>query len=246
MELFGPNAWLGSFYVAALAAGAEMAEAVGERELADEWRAMARAGAAHIDGALFNGDWYVQRIDLADRSIVEAFDTGRAAGVLGDGFAAAYWSEEHGQVKYQLAEACLSDQILGVWHADMAGLPSLLDDTHVERALRAVHRHNFRASLDGHFNPCRVYAYEDEGGLLLATWPEGTQKPAVPAPYSEEVWSGIEFASAAHMIARGLLEEGLSIVRASRARHDGRRRSPWNAPRMRELLRPLDVPLGPS
>jgi hypothetical protein len=30
------------------------------------------------------------------------------------------------------------------------------------------------------------------------------------------------------MIARGLVEEGLAVVRAARARHNGARRSPWN------------------
>jgi hypothetical protein len=34
--------------------------------------------------------------------------------------------------------------------------------------------------------------------------------------------------SASHMIMRGLLEEGLDIVRAARNRYDGSRRNPWN------------------
>ena len=33
---------------------------------------------------------------------------------------------------------------------------------------------------------------------------------------------------ASHLIARGLVDEGLTIVRAARARHDGSRRNPWN------------------
>ena len=33
---------------------------------------------------------------------------------------------------------------------------------------------------------------------------------------------------ASHLIVRGLVEEGLTIVRAARARHDGSRRNPWN------------------
>ena len=64
--------------------------------------------------------------------------------------------------------------------------------------------------------------------MLLATWPEGTHKPAVPAPYAEEVWTGLEYMMASHLIARGLVDEGLTIVRAARARHDGSNRNPWN------------------
>ena len=47
-------------------------------------------------------------------------------------------------------------------------------------------------------------------------------------PYAEEVWTGLEYMLASHLIARGLVDEGLTIVRAARARHDGSRRNPWN------------------
>ena len=50
----------------------------------------------------------------------------------------------------------------------------------------------------------------------------------MPAPYAEEVWTGLEYMSASHMIGRGLVEEGLTVVRAARNRHDGSRRNPWN------------------
>jgi hypothetical protein len=44
--------------------------------------------------------------------------------------------------------------------------------------------------------------------------------------YSDEIWTGIEYQVAAHLIAVGQVNEGLNIVRASRARHDGRVRNP--------------------
>ena len=91
-----------------------------------------------------------------------------------------------------------------------------------------MHANNFLPSLENHFNPCRNYAYEDEGGLLVATYPEGVRQPMVAAPYAEEVWTGIEYMSASHMIMRGLVDEGLDVVRAARDRHDGARRNPWN------------------
>jgi non-lysosomal glucosylceramidase len=227
MELFGPNSWLGSMYVAALLAAAKMARAVGEGEFGDKLEAMGRNGARYLDEKLFNGRWYIQDIDVSDRSVLEPF-AGRNAGVLGDGFIETYWSDEHGEIKYQMGEGCISDQILGQWHAEVAGIGRFLDDRNVETALRAVHRHNFRPSLADHFNPCRNYACEDEGGLLIATYPEGVRQPMVAAPYAEEVWTGIEYMSASHMIMRGLVEEGLEVVRTARDRHDGSRRNPWN------------------
>jgi non-lysosomal glucosylceramidase len=227
MELFGPNSWLGSIYVAALLAAAEMARAVGEREFGDKLEAMGRDGARYLDEKLFNGRWYIQDIDVSDKSVLEPFAE-RNAGVLGDGFMETYWSDEHAEIKYQMGEGCISDQILGQWHAEVAGIGRFLDDRKVETALRSVHKHNFRPSLADHFNPCRNYAFEDEGGLLIATYPEGVRQPTVAAPYAEEVWTGVEYMSASHMIMRGLVEEGLDIARAARDRHDGSRRNPWN------------------
>jgi hypothetical protein len=52
--------------------------------------------------------------------------------------------------------------------------------------------------------------------------------PMVPAPYAEEVWTGLEYASASHMLLRGLESEALTIVEAARARYDGRRRNPYS------------------
>jgi uncharacterized protein (DUF608 family) len=139
-----------------------------------------------------------------------------------------YWSDEFGEIKYQMGEGCISDQILGQWHAEVAGIGRFLDKGKIETALRSVHDNNFRPSLTDHFNPCRNYAYEGEGGLLIATYPEGIRQPMVAAPYAEEVWTGIEYMSASHMIMHGLVTEGLDIVRAARDRHDGAARNPWN------------------
>ena len=228
MELFNPNSWLCSIYVAALLAASEMAAALGEQDFADTCGELGRNGAKYIDDKLFNGRWFVQDIDLSDKSVLAPFDTGRKAGVLADGFMETYWSDEHSELKYQMGEGCITDQILGQWHAEVAGLGGFLDDGKVTAALKAVHANNFLPSLENHFNPCRNYAYEDEGGLLVATYPEGIRQPMVAAPYAEEVWTGIEYMSASHMIMRGLVEEGLDIVRAARDRHDGSRRNPWN------------------
>ena len=228
MELFGPNSWLGSMYVAALLATARMAEAMGETTFSAKCARLGAAGAAHINTNFYNGRYFFQSIDLGDKSQIARFDDGRRAGVLADGLMAAYWSDEHGEVKYQFGEGCIADQILGQWHAEVAGLGLFLDEDKVRSALSAVHAENYRSSMADHFNPCRNYAYEDEGGLLVATYPEGTRQPMVAAPYAEEVWTGVEYASASHMIMRGLVDEGLEIVRAVRKRYDGARRNPFN------------------
>ena len=228
MELFGPNSWLTTMYLAALTAAAIMAEAMGDAAFSKECRELAVNGGAYVDRELFNGRYYRQKLNLSDRLVLTPFDQHRKAGVLSDSFIEAYWSEEYGEIKYQIGDGCLTDQILGQWHADIVGLGDLLAPENVRTALRSVFQENYRPTLRDHFNPCRVYAYEDEAGLLLCTWPNGTTKPAAPAPYAEEVWTGLEYMMASHLILRGLVDEGLTVVRATRARHDGSRRNPWN------------------
>jgi hypothetical protein len=50
----------------------------------------------------------------------------------------------------------------------------------------------------------------------------------LPFVYSDEVWTGIEYQVASHLIAEGFVKEGLTIVKALRSRYDGRIRNPWN------------------
>lgn len=79
-----------------------------------------------------------------------------------------------------------------------------------------------------HANPQRPgYAMGDEPGLLLCAWPKGG-KPTLPFIYSDEVWTGIEYQVASHLIAEGMVAEGVTLVESVRSRYDGRTRNPWN------------------
>jgi len=130
-------------------------------------------------------------------------------------------------VKYQYGEGCLSDQLIGQWFAHMVGLGHLLDSDQVRSAVKAVFEYNWRTDFWEHPNPQRIYALNDEQGLLLCSWPHGN-RPRFPFVYSDEVWCGIEYQVASHLIYEGFVDEGLAIVKGVRSRHDGRRRNPWN------------------
>ncbi|MCD6518856.1 MAG: hypothetical protein J7M05_02900 [Anaerolineae bacterium] len=131
------------------------------------------------------------------------------------------------ELKYQYGQGCLSDQLIGQWLAHLVGLGYLLPKEHVQSALRAIFSYNWRTDFWEHANPQRIYALNDEQGLLLCSWPHGG-RPKFPFVYSDEVWSGIEYQVASHLIYEGLVEEGLAIVKGVRQRHDGIRRNPWN------------------
>jgi len=129
--------------------------------------------------------------------------------------------------KYQHGVGCLSDQLLGQLNAHLAGLGYLLPPRRVKKTVGAIYTHNLLTDFTHHDNCQRTYALNDEAGLLLCTWPNGG-RPKIPFPYSHEVWTGIEYQVASHLIWEGLVDEGLAIVRAVRDRHDGVRRSPWD------------------
>jgi non-lysosomal glucosylceramidase len=222
MELYGPNSWLNGFYLAALKAGAEMADYLGEKETAAEYLALFERGKQWTDQHLFNGEYYFQKIDLKDKSPIDRFTT------QADSFEERYWNEESKEIKYQIGEGCGVDQVLAQWHANLCGLGEVFDKAQTRKALQSIYRYNFKQSMRKHFNPCRIYALNDEAGVVICEWPEGKYKPIVPVPYSEEAWPGCEYQVASHMIQEGLVDEGLRIVEAVRDRFDGEKRNPWN------------------
>jgi hypothetical protein len=110
----------------------------------------------------------------------------------------------------------------------MCGLEDFIDPQKIASHLLAIHRYNLKEDLTEHANPQRPsYAVGKEGGLLLCTWPKGG-KLSLPIVYSDEVWTGIEYQVASHLMLMGKVEQGLEIVRTCRNRYDGRVRNPFN------------------
>ena len=217
MELFGPNAWLTGFYLGALKAGAEMAEHLGETSTAAAYREVFEKGKAWVDKHLFNGEYYYQRIDLKDKSIPARFNA------LVD-----YWDAEHEEIKYQIGLGCGIDQVLAQWHANLYGLGEIFDPEQTRKALQAIFTYNYKRSMRDFCNPCRIYALNEEQGLVMCEWPKKSSRPSIPLTYAQETMNGFEYAAAAHMIQNRMIKEGMSIVKAVRDRYDGEKRNPWN------------------
>ena len=222
MELFGPNSWLTGLYLAALKAGAEMAEYLGEKNKAEEYLNLFNKGKRWVEEHLFNGEYFYQLIDLKDRSILEKY-LSKDPKII-----ETYWDEEHREIKYQIGEGCGIDQVVAQWHANICGLGEIFDKEKVKKALKSIHKYNFKRSMRGVVNPCRIFSLNDEAGTVICSWPEGKTKPVIPVPYAEETMNGFEYAVASHMIQEGLIDEGLEIAKAVRDRYDGEKRNPWN------------------
>ena len=159
----------------------------------------------------------------------EIFEKGRANydKLLWNG---EYYVQKYDKVmekKYQYGDGCLSDQMLGQWLAMVAGLGRFLPEDRLKTTLGSIYKYNFMTDFREFSNGQRTYALNDERGLLLCSWPRGG-RPPLPFVYSDEVWTGIEYHVASHLIYEGLIEEGLSVAKAVRDRYDGLRRNPWD------------------
>lgn len=219
VEFYGPNTMTGLLYLGALRAAEEMARALGEAELAAEYRRVYEAGRGRIERELWNGSYFVQNVKMpseAERLSLSAPQRHPPGVRPGEP-----------EPRYQYGPGCLSDQLLGQWFAEVVGLGHLVNPEQVRSALQSIVRHNFRTSLATHESCQRTYALNDEAGLVLCSWPNGG-RPRYPFPYADEVWTGIEYQVAAHLIYEGFVDQGLAIVEAVRARHDGVRRNPWD------------------
>ncbi len=223
IEFWGPDGMCTSIYLGALLAAVQMGRALGDE--VTSYDELYRRGVARAEAKLFNGEYFFQKIEwknlkARDPLTMQTFQSGyspEARAIL----------EKEGP-KYQYGTGCLSDGVIGSWLALVCGVGQVLDQGKVVSHLRAVHRHNLRTDLSAHANPQRPsFAAGDEGGLLLCTWPKGGEL-SLPFVYSNEVWTGIEYQVASHLMAMGRVTEGLEIVRLCRARYDGRVRNPFD------------------
>ncbi len=219
MELFGPSSWLNGMYLAALKAAEKMADALGEYDKSKEYAKIFENGSKWVEENLFNGEYYCQKIDIKNLDMLKSF---------GDDAVESYWNAEAEEIKYQISSGCSIDQLLGQWHASLCGLGDIFNADRRKTALLNLYKNNFKESFRDFFNGCRNYALNDEGGLVICTWPDGENVPIIPITYSDEVMTGFEYAAASLMLLEGMEKEAVSCVEAVRDRYDGKKRNPFN------------------
>lgn len=212
-EFWGPNTMLGSIYLGALRAGEEIVRYLGDEDAAAEYHKIFESGSTRMERELFNGRWYKQTINPDANKHTD--------------HPSNHMVEGEKIPRYQYGEGCLSDQLIGQWYAEMLQLGYLFNRSHVRKALESIFDYNWLPDVRTHACFRREFALPGEAGLVLCTWPAG-HEPPYPFWFATEVWCGIEYQVASHLIYEGFLEEGLSIVKGVRDRHDGIRRNPWD------------------
>ncbi len=194
----GPNPQMASWYLAALKAGEKMAIRVGDKKFAKECSTLFESGSKWVDANLFNNEFYEHHITPGKSKVA------------------------------QIGRGCLADQLVGQYLAHTVGLGYVLDENHIKTTLKSVMKYNFIENFNDHYTSFRTYAIGDESGLQILTYPiEGTMLDS-PTPYYTEVWSGVEYSTAAHMIYEGQIENGLKIFEAVRNRYNGSNRNPFD------------------
>ncbi|MBU4459378.1 MAG: hypothetical protein KJ579_02325 [Verrucomicrobia bacterium] len=210
-DWYGPIAWLSGLHIAALLAAAEMAREMGDADFAARCEAIAARGRVHLVERLFDGEYFINKPDP------------KRADTINSG------------------TGCHIDQVFGQGWAWQAGLRRVIPETECVSALRALWRYNFSPDVGVYRNanpPGRWYAMAGEAGLLMCTFPRtdwdferakgGTNRSPGFAGYFNECMTGFEYQVAGHMIAEGMVQEGLAVTRAVHDRYAPARRNPYN------------------
>ena len=225
IEFWGPDGVCTSFYLGALTAITEMGKFLNEDIL--RYQTLCEKSKKALESELFEGEYFIQKIKWKGLKAPDPVVASAGAWNVDYSEEARELLQKEGP-KYQYGKGCLSDGVLGAWIAEMCGLKNIVDSVKVTSHLKSVYKYNFKPDLSDHSNPQRPsYALGREGGLLLCTWPKG-EMLSLPFVYSNEVWTGIEYQVASHLMLNGEVEKALDIVRACRNRYDGRIRNPFD------------------
>ncbi|RPJ36532.1 MAG: hypothetical protein EHM35_07975, partial [Planctomycetaceae bacterium] len=196
----GPNTFVGSLYLAAVRAGEEMAKQMGDNEFAQRCRKISESGSRLSIERLWDGEYFIQIVDLVKHP------------------------------KDQYGKGCLADQLFGQGWAHQLGLGYIYPPTNVKQALRSVWKYDWAPDVGPHNGvhpPERWFALPGEAGLFTCTWPKSEYlKEGVR--YREEVWTGIEYQVAGHMVWENMVTEALAICRGVEDRYHPAKHTPFN------------------
>lgn len=200
IDFYGPNTFVGSLYLAALDAGAEMARDMNDEDFADRCEKIFASGVDLTMDRLWNGEYFIQIVDL----------------------------QKHPKDQYE--KGCLADQLFGQGWSHQLGLGYVYPPEQVRQALRSIWKYNWAPDI-GPYNeahpPERWFALPGESGLFTCTWPQSPYlKEGVR--YREEVWTGIEYQVAGHMVWENMIPEALAICYGIQQRYQPAKHNPFN------------------
>jgi non-lysosomal glucosylceramidase len=113
------------------------------------------------------------------------------------------------------------------WLAHITNLGDLVSKKNIATTLQSIYKYNYKRTLDEHSNVERTFALNDESAMIICHYGT-TTRPRVSFPYFAEVMTGFEHSTAALMIFRGMVDQGVECIHNIRPRYDGEKRNPWD------------------
>ena len=204
---FGPMAWISTLFLAALEAGAAMADETGDSAFAARCRKNVEAGRKSLVTKLFTGEYFIHRPP-------DYTHNNTNIGCHSDQMLGQSMAFQVGLPRI-VGEKEARSALQSLWRYNFT--PDV-----------GPYREKFKTIPGG-----RWYAMPGEGGLLVTTFPHGgadkaTGKNSAFAFYFNECWTGFEYQVASQMLWEGMITEGLAIVRMAHDRYHPARRNPYN------------------
>ncbi|MBZ4191890.1 GH116 family glycosyl-hydrolase [Niabella beijingensis] len=203
----GEIAWLVGLCIAAVKAGAAMAEEMNDTAFATLCHDYAEKGSRNMSRHLFNGEYFIHRPDaVKGRTTVGSYNT------------------------------CHIDQVFGQSWAFQVGLERVIDKKQSLSALQALWNYNFIKDMGIYAETHkggRPYALYGESGMVMNTNPKNEPNPygdkgTWQMGYFHECMSGFEHQVASHMMAEGMTDEALTLTKAIHDRYHASKRNPFN------------------
>jgi len=203
----GEIAWIVGLCIAAVKAGAVMAEEMNDTAFADRCKEYVAKGIKNMDELLFNGEYYIHRPDAVK-----------------------------GRTGIGSYNPCHIDQVLGQSWAWQVGLGRINNREKTFSALSALWKYNFMQDVgpfEKQHSGWRPYALPGESGMVMNTNPKNEPHPYGESVtwqmgYFYECMTGFEHQVASHMMAEGMTDEALTLTRAIHNRYHAFKRNPFN------------------
>ena len=211
-DWYGVIPWISGLYVAALRAASAMAVEMGDTTFANRCDILATAGTNYLNANMWNAQYgyYIQKPDPTP----------------------------HGaNTNHSSNTGSYIDQMFGQMYAAQLDLPRVFPADRARTALGNLFRYNLVADPVGYRGTspagtgARTYAAKNEPGMIMSVWPFGVSPTAGSGWvgwYFNEVWTGMEYQAASHMMSEGLVDQSLAVVNAIHSRYDAAKRNPYN------------------
>jgi len=203
----GEIAWIVGLCIAGVQAGYLMALEMKDNDFATVCKKYVDAGKKNMEQQLFNGEYFIHKPDV-----------------------------EKGRKKIGSYNTCHIDQVYGQSWAFQLGMERVIEKEKTLSALRSLWKHNFKEDVGSYIQEHkggRPYALAGEGGMVMNTNPKNEPKPygddvTWQMGYFHECMSGFEHQVASHLIAEGMVDEGLILTRKIHDRYHASKRNPFN------------------